>query len=133
LCVLAAAVHHLTVMARLLIVDDSAHFRAVAAELLTDRGLEVVGLAADGAQATELIDAVRPDGALIDINLGGPDGFSVAAALAAACPRARIVMTSANVDCVSDELLRVSGAAAFVTKDELTSTDLAGLFNPEDR
>jgi hypothetical protein len=39
-------------------------------------------------------------------------------------------MTSANVDRISNELLRASGAAAFVSKDDLTSADLAGLFSP---
>jgi DNA-binding NarL/FixJ family response regulator len=118
------------VLARVLIVDDSAQFRAAAAELLADRGLEVFGLAADGVEATELINSGIPDGALIDINLAGPDGFTIASALAAACPRLRIVMTSANVDRISNELLRASGAAAFVSKDDLTSADLAGLFSP---
>jgi CheY-like chemotaxis protein len=125
-----AAAHSRGVVAKVLIVDDSAHFRAAAAELLADRGLEVFGLAADGVQATELINPASPDGALIDINLAGPDGFTIASALAAACPRVRIVMTSANVDRVSDELLRASGAAAFVPKDELASIDLAELFSP---
>jgi CheY-like chemotaxis protein len=126
----SAAEHHLNVVARILIVDDSAEFRAAAAELFAHRGFEVFGLAADGARASELINAACPDGALIDINLAGPDGFTVATALAAACPRARIVMTSANIDCVSAESLRAFGAAAFVSKDELTSTDLTQLFSP---
>ena len=51
---------------------------------------------------------------MIDINLPGRDGFAVAASLAAVCPRARIVLTSANVAHVSAELLRECAAIAFV-------------------
>jgi two-component system, NarL family, response regulator DesR len=120
-------------VAKVLVVDDSERFRAAAAELLADRGLELFGLAADAAQASELTSGGCPDAALIDINLSGSDGFAVAAALAATCPLAIIVMTSANVDCVSVELLRASGVRAFVSKDELASADLASLFSPAGR
>jgi len=118
---------------KVLIVDDSAHFRAAAAELLAAHGLEVFGLAADGSEADELTARSRPDGALIDVNLSGADGFAVAAALAAACPRVVIVMTSANIDRVSRDLLGASGAKAFVSKDELAQQDLAALFSPAGR
>ena len=114
----------------MLIVDDSARFRAAAAELLADRGLEVFGLAADATEASELSVDACPDGALIDVNLSDVDGFTVAAAIAAACPLAVIVMTSANVDRVSPDLLRTAGASAFVSKDELAGQDLVALFNP---
>lgn len=123
--------HHRWVVPKVLIVDDSAHFRAAAAELFAARGLEVFGLAADGTQAGELTTCRQPDGALIDVNLSDADGFTVAAELAAACPRIVIVMTSANVDRVSLDLLRDSGASAFVSKDELAGQDLLALFNPE--
>jgi CheY-like chemotaxis protein len=118
------------VAARVLIVDDCPRFHAAATELLTDRGLAVCGLAADGDQAIELTTVGCPDGILLDINLSGPDGFTVAAALARACPSARIVLTSANVDRVPDELLRTSGAVAFISKDQLTDSDLRALFTP---
>lgn len=119
--------------AKVLIVDDCARFRAVASELLTDRGLEVFGLAAGGDQAIELVAGACPDGILLDVNLPGPDGFTVAAVLAVACPSARIVLTSADADHVSDELVRTSGAIAFVAKDQLASSDLQTLLSPVDR
>jgi DNA-binding NarL/FixJ family response regulator len=122
--------HHARVVARVLIVDDCAQFRVAVAELLTAHGLEVFGLAADGAEAIELTADACPDGILLDINLRGPDGFTVAAELAARCPSARIVLTSANVEGVANELLRASGASAFVAKDDLSGSDLTALFTP---
>jgi two-component system, chemotaxis family, protein-glutamate methylesterase/glutaminase len=115
----------------ILIVDDSPPFCAAAAALLAERGFEVLTIVADGNQALDAAAAVCPDGILLDINLPGPDGFAVAASLAAVCPDARIVLTSANVAHVSAELLRECAAIAFVPKEALVGADLCGLFTPE--
>ena len=71
-----------------------------------------------------------PGRVLLDINLPGPDGFAVAAALAAVCPGARIVLMSANVACVPEQVLRECAAVAFVPKEDLVATDLEALFTP---
>jgi CheY-like chemotaxis protein len=113
---------------RILIVEDDPRFRAAAAELLADRGYEDITTAADGEQALAAAGGECPDGILLDINLPGADGFTVAASLAAACPGVRIVLTSAEVDRVSTEVLRTCAAVAFVPKVELASTDFAALF-----
>src|SRR5262249_60869054 len=81
---------------RILVVDDSPGFRAVAAELLAARGFEVLGAAADGEQALAAVAGGGPGGVLLDINLPGSDGFAVAASLAAACSAARVVLTSSD-------------------------------------
>ena len=56
----------------------------------------------------------------------------MAAALAAVCPRARIVLTSADVTDVPGEALRACAAVAFVPKAELAVVDLGALFTPAD-
>jgi putative two-component system response regulator len=121
--------HDRYVADRILIVDDSPGFIVAVAELLAERGFEVLRPAADGEQALRAIAGRCPDGILLDINLPGPDGFAVAASLAATCPRARIVLTSAEVDQVPDRLLKTSTAVAFVPKQELAVTDLTALFS----
>ncbi len=113
---------------RILIVDDSPHFRATAAELLAARGFELLDEAADAEQALAAVAWACPDGILLDINLPGPDGYAVAASLAAACPRARIVLTSADVGHVPARILKSSAVVAFVPKQELAIADLRGLF-----
>jgi len=120
--------HHLYVAIRILIVDDDASFLGLAAELLADRGFDVLGKAIDADQALAATIRERPDGILLDINLPGRDGFATAAALSEACPSARIVLTSADVRRVSAEILRGCSADAFVPKEELATTDLAVLF-----
>ena len=115
---------------RVLVVDDSPQFRAVAAALLAERGIELLALAADGRQALDAAAAGCPDGILLDINLPGADGFTVAPLLAAPCPAARIVLTSASVDHLPAQVLADCAAIAFVPKDELAGADLGALFAP---
>ena len=125
--------HHHNVATRILIVDDDAGFLGLAAELLAERGFEVVDTAASAEQALAATTREHPDGILLDINLPGPDGFATAAALSRACPSARIVLTSADVPHVSAEILRDCSADAFVPKEELATTSLADLFRRSGR
>jgi CheY-like chemotaxis protein len=112
----------------ILVVDDSPRFRTVAAELLAASGLELFDVAADGSQALAAVAGRCPDGILVDVNLPGSDGFTVAASLAAACPVARIVLTSTDADCAPPQVVATSAAVAFVPKQELAITDLRALF-----
>jgi two-component system, NarL family, nitrate/nitrite response regulator NarL len=113
---------------RILIVDDDASFLGLAAELLAERGFEVIDKAMNAAQALAVATRERPDAILLDINLPGRDGFATAVALSDACPSARIVLTSADVKHIAAEILRGCSAYAFVPKEELAMTDLDDLF-----
>jgi CheY-like chemotaxis protein len=113
--------------APILIVDDSPDFRAMAAELLAARGFERVEGAADGEQALAAVARECPAVILLDVNLPGSDGFTVAASLAAYCPGARIVLTSADTEQVPAEVLKACAATAFVPKQELARADLRAL------
>ena len=116
-------------MNRVLIVDDSPGFRTVAAGLLAEHGFDVV-VAADGEQALAVAARECPDGVLLDVNLPDLDGFAVATALAAACPAARIVLTSADMVHVQAEVLESCGVAAFVPKQDLVAAGPGTLFRP---
>jgi len=126
----SVAGHHLHVGIRILIVDDDASFLGLAAELLAERGFDVLGKAMDADQALAAAIREHPDGILLDINLPGRDGFATAAALSQVCPSARIVLTSADVRNVAAEILRGCSADAFVPKEELATADLGDLFRP---
>jgi CheY-like chemotaxis protein len=124
----SASRHDRKVATLILIVDDNSHFRAIAVELLAALGFGSFGAVADGEQALLAVADSCPDGILLDVNLPGADGFAVAASLAAVCPAARIVLTSADADRVPPALLKASAAVAFVPKQQLAVTDLAALF-----
>ena len=115
-------------MHRILVVDDSPDFRAMAAGLLAERGFDVLAAAEDGEQALAAVAHQCPDGILLDVNLPGRDGFAVAALLAAICPSARIVLTSAGIARLPEAVLKDCAAAAFVAKEDLVGADLGQLF-----
>jgi len=63
---------------RILIADDHPVLRAGLRHVIEgDRSLRVVAEAADGPSALEQIEALRPDVAVLDIEMPGCDGFSV--------------------------------------------------------
>jgi two-component system LytT family response regulator len=67
---------------RVLIVDDEALARDRLRRLLAQAGdVEIVGEAADGLEALQMIETLVPDLVLLDIQMPGLDGFGVVEAL----------------------------------------------------
>jgi DNA-binding NarL/FixJ family response regulator len=113
------------VRTRVLIVDDDARFRALARALLEASGYTVAGEAADGAEALAALSQLRPDAALVDVQLPDSNGLALARQLTEQDRGLRIVLTSTDPTLVAPAALADSGALAFVPKDELSVTDLA--------
>jgi two-component system response regulator AlgR len=71
---------------RIVIVDDEAPARSRLRDLLSDCAagmpLEVVGEAASGAEALDIVNRVRPDVVLLDVRMPGMDGIEAAGHLA---------------------------------------------------
>ena len=68
---------------------------------------------------------VRPNAALVDVQLPDTDGLTLARQLTAIDPALRIVLTSTDPRLVSPTALAESRAVTFVPKDELAATDFA--------
>lgn len=66
---------------RVLIADDEPVARQVLRELLEELHVTVAGEAATGLEAVEQIAQLKPDVALLDLQMPGLDGFGVARAL----------------------------------------------------
>jgi DNA-binding NarL/FixJ family response regulator len=115
-------------MKTFLVVDDHPSFRASARSLLEAEGFEVVGEAADGAEALAKAAELHPDVVLLDIQLPDVDGFEVARRLlrANASPPS-IVLTSSRDEDDYGELIERSGARGFVAKAELSGSALREL------
>ncbi|MFD0278579.1 response regulator [Kitasatospora sp. NPDC127111] len=107
---------------RVIIVDDQAMVRAGFAALLDAQDdIDVVGDAADGAQALELSGRTHPDVVLMDVRMPGMDGLEAARRLldpaAPGAHRPRVLMlTTFDVDDYVYEALR-AGASGFLLKD----------------
>ena len=111
---------------RVLIVDDSAFARKVLRfSLGSDPRLEVVGTAADGLDALEKIDVLRPDVVTLDLVMPNLDGVGVLRALADAASRPPVVLVT-----ISDEDSELAiealqlGAVDLVKKPTGLATDL---------
>ncbi len=107
-------------MIRVLLADDQALVRAGFRALLNaEPDVEVVGEAADGAEATRLAAQTRPDVVLMDIRMPGLDGLAATRRIAAD-PRLSgvkiIILTTFELDEYVFEALR-SGASGFLVKD----------------
>ena len=85
-----------TVGTRILIVDDDPRFRALARTLLERLGYVTAAEAADGAQALAAARRVRPDAALVDVQLPDIDGLALGRRLREMDGSLRIVLTSTD-------------------------------------
>jgi DNA-binding NarL/FixJ family response regulator len=102
---------------RVLIVDDDNLMRAgLRAVLSSDETIDVVGEAADGAQAVERTAALAPDVVLMDVRMPVLDGIEATRRIVAAGSDARIlILTTFEDDDYVLSALR-AGAAGFVLK-----------------
>jgi len=103
---------------RLLVVDDHPVVRAGIVGLLAgEPDLEVVGEAADGAQACDLAAALQPDVVLMDLRMPVMDGTTATERILAATPTVRVVvLTTYETDA---DILRAveAGATGYLLKD----------------
>jgi DNA-binding NarL/FixJ family response regulator len=112
---------------RVVVVDDHERFRPFARDLLASEGFDVVGEAADAAEAIDVVHELHPDIVLLDIQLPDRDGFSVADELALdADPPAVVLMSSRGAADYGGRVARAP-ARGFLPKTELSGAALAAL------
>jgi len=106
------------VKTRVLLVDDDALVRAGLRMILSSsEEIDVVGEAADGAEALAAVQAHRPDVVLMDIRMPEMDGIAATAAIRRlATPPHVIVLTTFQADEHVMNALR-AGADGFLLKD----------------
>lgn len=99
----------------IIVVEDHNALREVTVEALRSMGHAVIGL--DCAEAMEdVIGGISIDVMVIDVNLPGEDGFSLATRIRAAQPEVGIIMVTARVQ-LNDKLTGYrSGADLYLTK-----------------
>jgi DNA-binding NarL/FixJ family response regulator len=103
---------------RIVIADDQASVREGLVLLLDGLpDIEVVGAAADGAQAIQLVAEQHPDAILLDLHMPVLDGIGATRALTAEHPEVAVVVltTYADDSSVLDALR--AGARSYLTKD----------------
>ena len=108
---------------RVLLVDDDEAFRMSVAQVLAQRGYDVVGQASTVAEARAGVGRLQPDALLLDVNL--PDGNGVAFATELSRDGGpHVLLTSTDSSAVTRRLLERCGATGFVAKADLMAVDL---------
>ncbi|GEM_PF-914601 len=115
---------------RCLVVDDNEGFLRAARALLEREGLEVAGVARNGAQGLQLARELRPDVILVDIFLGPDDGFELARQLYDddPGPARAVVLISTHAEADFVDLVEASPAAGFLSKWELSASAVRDLY-----
>ncbi len=80
---------------KVLVVDDANFMRTIVKDTLQPNGFEIVGEAANGAEAVTRYTELKPDIVTMDITMKVKDGLEAAREILAADPNARIVMVTA--------------------------------------
>jgi DNA-binding NarL/FixJ family response regulator len=110
---------------RVVIADDQASVREGLVLLLGGLpGIDVVGAAADGEQALDLVAEHQPDAILLDLHMPVLDGIGATRRLVAEHPGVAIVVLTTYVDDSSVLEALQAGARSYLTKDA-DRTDIA--------
>jgi DNA-binding NarL/FixJ family response regulator len=116
-------------MIRVVVIDDQTLVRTGFRMILDETGdIEVVGEAADGAQALAVVGRTRPDVVLMDVRMPGMDGIEATRRLRAGpqpAPRV-IILTTFDLDEYVYAGLQ-AGASGFLLKDTLAADLVAAV------
>jgi DNA-binding NarL/FixJ family response regulator len=102
----------------ILVVDDHPIFRQGVVDAFSlEAGLEVIGQASSGDEGLALIRQLRPDIAVVDVNLPGMNGQQLTRQVAAERLATRVVVLTGYGD-VEQQIHAIrAGASAYCTKD----------------
>ena len=112
---------------RVLIVDDHDLFRSGLRNLLEEEGVQIVGEAASGQEALEIVRELAPDVVVMDLNMPGMGGVEATRHISSIAPLTRVLMLtiSDQDNDVIDAIL--AGACGYLLKDSSIQELLAGI------
>lgn len=103
---------------RVMVVDDHSMVReGLKVFLSTSDDIEVVGEAADGAEAVDLCPRLEPDVVLMDVLMPVMDGAAATAQITAACPGVQIIALTSFVEEALVQQVLDAGAISYLLKD----------------
>ena len=112
----------------ILVVDDHSTFSELLAMALGhEPDLVCVGTASNVAKALIMVDELRPDVVVMDVQLGDGDGIAATADLIRLYPELLVVLLTAYVDAASIERAADSGASCLLPKNGSLPEVLAAL------
>ena len=115
-------------MIKVLVADDEALLRSAFSSLIEAQDdLEVVGVAADGRQAVELVTSLAPDVVVMDVRMPVMDGIEATRQITGNRSGSRVlILTTFDLDEYVFEALR-AGASGFALKSRPPEELLSGI------
>lgn len=113
---------------RLLIVDDSSIMRRIIEKHLNEYEIEIIGMAADGNEAVDLVKKKKPDVITLDITMPGMDGLACLDEIMKIHPKAKVMIITALADKLTGLRALDKGARGFLYKP-VNAGDLAKAFD----
>ena len=115
-------------MIRIVIADDHAMVRAGLSQLLVSfDDLEVVGTAADGKEAVEVVGELHPDLVLMDLSMPVMDGIEATATLKRLYPETHVVVLTTFQEPRQVAAALNAGASGYLVKDVEPEVLVAGI------
>lgn len=115
-------------MIRIVIADDHAMVRAGLSQLLGSfDDLEVVGTAADGKEAVEVVGELHPDLVLMDLSMPVMDGIEATATLKQLYPETHVVVLTTFQEPRQVAAALSAGASGYLVKDVEPEVLVAGI------
>jgi DNA-binding NarL/FixJ family response regulator len=104
---------------RVLIADDQLLFaEALAGALSADRRIDVVGIAANGEEAVQLSDLLKPDVVLMDLQMPLVDGIEATRVIVGRdVPAPRVFILTGSDEPEALQRARAAGASGYLTKN----------------
>ncbi len=112
---------------RVLIVDDHDLFRSGLRNLLEEEGVNIIGEAAAGQEALQIVRELAPDVVVMDLNMPGMGGVEATRHISSIAPLTRVLMLtiSDQDNDVIDAIL--AGACGYLLKDSSIQDLMAGI------
>lgn len=107
---------------RVVVVDDNVVVRSGLASLVEASGAEVVGEAGDGRTAIELVDRLKPDLVLLDVQMPLMDGVAAAQVISG---KTRVIMLTYTEDPKVVRAAISNGAVGYLVHGSFTPEELA--------
>jgi DNA-binding NarL/FixJ family response regulator len=103
---------------RVVLAEDHQMFRQALGQVLTQNGVTLVGEAADGREAVELVLELEPDLVVMDISMPRLNGIEATIQIRAGTPQTRVIMLSRFAE--QNQVVRAlkAGADGYLLKND---------------
>ena len=115
---------------RTLIVEDNASFRETFKEILQTLSPSMnIYEAAEGTEALQKVEVLKPDLVFMDIRLPGENGIQLTQKIKARYPNTKIIILTGYDSLEYREAAMRSGASCYIPKDSLGYVQIENLVN----